>query len=268
MADKSEVINIRDAYGKSTWPNKNTEELIDRALSKISYESQQKEYFNNPIKKGKVFKEITYGKAPLLKACKMVIAYADPATSNKDKSKSKASTKGVVIIGLKDFTYYIYKVWLDQVTNSTFIDWLFEAEQYMALNQVEPKRIFIENNSLQDPFYEQVIVPLIKQKAIERGRHDLPPVIPDTRKKPEKYFRIEGTLQPIDAAGNLVFDENIKGNPHMDRMATQMLGVCETSTLMDGPDAIEGGVHIIKSRVNADPSQTTVQHAQTRNNRR
>jgi hypothetical protein len=42
MADSKEVVNIRDKDGNSTWPNKNTEDLITRALSKISYASQQK----------------------------------------------------------------------------------------------------------------------------------------------------------------------------------------------------------------------------------
>lgn len=36
MADHWDIINIRDDKGKSTWPQKNTEEMIDRILSKIS----------------------------------------------------------------------------------------------------------------------------------------------------------------------------------------------------------------------------------------
>jgi len=58
-ADIQDIINIRDKQGKSTWPNKNTELAIDRVLSKISYNSAQKEYFNNPVAEGDVFKEHT-----------------------------------------------------------------------------------------------------------------------------------------------------------------------------------------------------------------
>jgi hypothetical protein len=269
MADYAEIINIRDKDGKSTWPQKNTEELIDRALSKISWESQQKEYYNNPVRKGKVFKDVTYGKTPLPKSCKFLIAYADPATSNKDRTESKsASFKCVSIVGLKDFKYYVYKVWLDQVGNGTFVDWLFEAERWMILNHIDPKRIYVENNTLQDPFYQQVILPLIKQKAKEQHREDLPPVTPDERKKPDKYLRIEGTLEPIARVGNLVFDEQLKGNPHMKIMETQMLSVSPTAKKIDGPDDIEGAVHILKNKVAADTANMSSRPPQTRNNRR
>lgn len=52
-----EVVNVRDENGKSTY-YRNTEENIDRVLSTISYESMQKEYFNNPMDGGKVFKNL------------------------------------------------------------------------------------------------------------------------------------------------------------------------------------------------------------------
>ena len=52
MADHADVINIRDEFGRSVWPSKNSEEDIDRALSKISLKAQQGEYFNNPIQEG------------------------------------------------------------------------------------------------------------------------------------------------------------------------------------------------------------------------
>lgn len=52
MADHWDIVNIRDADGRSTWPQKNTEEHIDRVLSKISRKAAQGEYFNNPVAEG------------------------------------------------------------------------------------------------------------------------------------------------------------------------------------------------------------------------
>lgn len=248
-ADTWEVINIRDKYGKSTWPQKNTEAHIDRALGLISYNAGQKEYYNNPIIEGDTFVQINYGKVPKPSECEVIIAYADPATSNKDRGKSNASFKCVIIVGIKNFKYYVFRVWLDQANNSVFVDWLFEAESFFQQYKVEPKRLYIENNSLQDPFYQQVIKPLIQQRAKERGRVEQPPVIPDSRKKPEKFERIEGTLEPIDRMGNLIFSDEIKETPYMKVMHDQMLGVSPFSTTMDGPDALEGGVWLIKNRV-------------------
>lgn len=53
LANSWDIVNIRDAAGRSTWPQKNKEEQIDRILSKISVKAQQGEYFNNPVQKEK-----------------------------------------------------------------------------------------------------------------------------------------------------------------------------------------------------------------------
>ncbi len=243
-ADKHEIINIRDKNGKSSWPQKNSEAHIDRVLSQISWASAQKEYFNNPIIEGTVFKEIYYDKVPKLKDCDSVVIYSDPATSNKDKGK--ASTKGVIVIGKKGLKYYVYRVWLDTMGNSKFIDCLFEAYEYVISEGVDVCKVYVENNSLQDPFYEQVLYPLIRQKANDTGK--ALPITPDTRRKAEKYFRIEGTLEPLNRLGNLIFNEKEKKNPNMQRMESQMLGVSEKAKMMDGPDMLEGGVWILQNR--------------------
>jgi len=243
-ADKHEIINIRDKNGKSSWPQKNSEAHIDRVLSQISWASAQKEYFNNPIIEGTVFKEIYYDKVPKLKDCDSVVIYSDPATSNKDKGK--ASTKGVIVIGKKGLKYYVYRVWLDTMGNSKFIDCLFEAYQYVVSEGVDVCKVYVENNSLQDPFYEQVLYPLIRQKANDTGK--ALPITPDTRRKAEKYFRIEGTLEPLNRLGNLIFNEKEKKNTNKQRKENQMLGVSEKAKMMDGPDMLEGGVWILQNR--------------------
>lgn len=245
-ADEAIVVNIRDKHGKSTWPAKNTEEYIDRTLSKITYRSAQKEYFNNPMKEGSVFKALNYGKVPKLKDCDKVVVYADPSTSNKDKSGGSASAKAVIIIGEKNLRYFIYWLRVDQGSNARFVDWLFEADEYLLKHEVQIRRIWIENNSLQDPFYEQVLKPMINDFS-KRKKKRLN-VSPDKRNKPDKFFRIEGTLEPIHRDGDLVFDEKLKDTPDMERMENQMLDVSPNSKNMDGPDALEGGIFKLQER--------------------
>lgn len=246
-ADKHDIVNIRDKDGKSTWPEKNTEELIDRTLSKQPWSAQQKEYFNNPISEGDTFKTITYGVCPRLSSCDQVFVYADPSTSNKSSGKNKqASYKGVVIVGSLGRKRYLYKVWLDQTGNSHFVDWLFEAYLYLKEKKVDTKRVHIENNSLQDPFYEQVILPLIYKKSDTYGFTI--PISEDNRKKPGKFDRIEGTLEPLNRLGNLIFNVREREDPHMIRMHDQMIGVSINAKVMDGPDALEGACWLIQNR--------------------
>lgn len=241
-SDVYEIINIRDKNGKSTWAQKNTEEMIDRTLSKISYRSGQKEYFNNPMKEGTTFKDLKYDKTPKLSSCERVVIYADPSTSNKDKSNASkgTSTKAVGVVGYKNLHFFIYWLRVDHASTSQFVDWLFDADEYVRKHNVQISRMWVENNSLQNSFYEQVIYPEIRQRARIKGRNLS--VMGDSRRKPEKFYRIEGTLEPIHRNGNLIFDEKLKDTEDMARMEDQMLDVSPTSSTMDGPDMLEGAV--------------------------
>lgn len=249
-ADHVEIINIRNENGETTWPGKNSEEDIDRILSQKSYAGQQKEYYNNPIDEGQVFKELTYGPCPPLNKLPFVVVYADPSPSNRDRPGTKAriqnSCKAVVMIGCYDNKFYVYKAFVDNTTNATFIDWLYAARN-LAGQKCQPYFI-IENNTLQNPFYEQVLLPLIFSRAKELKTSVLG-ITPDARQKPDKYFRIEGTLEPLNRMGLLILNEAEKENPHMRRLEAQFKSVSANSKTMDGPDAVEGAVHIIKQKL-------------------
>lgn len=247
QADKHEIINIRDKKGKSTWIQKNTEAFINRTLRPMPWSAQQKEYFNNPVSEGDVFKNVIYDKCPKLSTCDQVVIYADPSTSNKDRAKNKqASYKSVGVIGAKGRKRYLYKIYLEQTKNSTFVSWLYECYLFCKENGVDTLRVSIESNSLQHPFYEQVIEPLIYQLADEYGF--TLPIREDKRKKPDKFFRIEGTLEPLSRMGNLIFNKKEKENPHMKIMEDQMLSVSENATVLDGPDMLEGGVWLLNNK--------------------
>ncbi|MDR0814768.1 MAG: hypothetical protein LBN37_03335 [Bacteroidales bacterium] len=246
-ADKFDVINIRDNAGKSTWAAKNSEADIDRVLSLISYESAQKEYFNNPMDGSDTFKDLKDGKIPLLRTCHVCI-YADPATSNKDVSSG--SYKAVGVIAKKGFDYFIVKVFLDTMSNAKFVEYLFECYNFCREKQVENVRVYIENNSLQNPFYEQVILPAIYERANQTGV--FLPITGDEREKKDKYTRIEGTLEPINRLGHLFFNEKESENPHVQRLKAQFKNFSRKQKRMDGPDMIEGAVFKLRESEAAD----------------
>lgn len=250
LADKFDIVNIRDKDGKSSWPEKNTEEQIDRVLATISYESAQKEYFNNPMDGGDVFRELRDGKVPPLRHCE-VLVYADPATSNRDVSSG--SYKAVGLLAFDGNNFYISKVFLDTMSTARFIDALFECHARAVAAGADNVRVYIENNSLQNPFYEQVLWPAICAKSQETGV--LLPVIPDTRDKKDKYTRIEGLLEPVNRAGRLVFDEREADDPHMKRLKAQFRNFSRKQRRMDGPDMVEGGIYILKQRMEAAASK-------------
>lgn len=247
-ADNWDVINIRDKSGKSTWPEKNSEEQIDRVLSTISTKSAQQEYFNNPIAEGTTFKELRYGPVPNLAKFSMLVAYGDPAPSNKTSKKGLKPNKGLWLCGIHEGILYVISGFLDSVTNADYVSWYYLLKEFSR----EKTQVYnyIENNSLQDPFYEQVFIPLFSQAAKERGV--LIPITPDDRKKPDKFSRIEGNLEPLNRAGRLVLNEKERDNPHMQRLEEQFKLVQPgLPAPADGPDCVEGAFFILNSKLAA-----------------
>lgn len=263
VADKFDIVNIRDKNGKSSW-SKNTEEDIDFILSKISTRAAQQEYFNNPLSEGDVFKELSIGKIPSLSRFKQIIVYGDPSPSN---SKNKAgSMKAIAAIGLLDSTYYIIKCRVDRATNSEFVDWFYEINEQLNGSSAQIYN-YIENNKLQDPFYQQVFIPLFVSKAKEKG-HYLN-IVPDARVKPDKFSRIEGNLEPLNRNGRLIFNEAEKNNPHMQRLQEQFLLLTpQLKAPADGVDAVEGGVFIATQKLKQVSVEQLHIGRRPRNNRR
>lgn len=242
-ADHKEVINIRDKKGVSVWPQKNSEEQIDWLLGKMSYAAAQQEYFNNPVQEGQVFKDLKIDTIPHLKSFPFLIMYGDPAPSNSEAKGG--SPKVVVLMARKENTYYIIKAFVDHVKNSTFINWYHDLHDFIANRNIY--YAYMENNSLQDPFYEQVYQPLMHQVGKERKRMIY--VMPDKRKKPDKYTRIEANLEPIHRMGLLVFNKSEENDPNMIRLMDQFKAFGPSlSEPPDGPDSVEGAKFIIDSK--------------------
>jgi hypothetical protein len=242
-ADHWDIINIRDKDGKSTWSAKNSEQHIDRVLSKISTRAAQQEYFNNPLAEGDTFKELTYEVPPAVSRFKFIVNYGDPSPSN---SKNKAgSMKAIAQVGFCNGKYYVLDCRCNHATNEEFVAWFYD------LSVEVPPGVqvynFIENNTLQDPFYEQVFIPLFVAMAKEKGYLN---VQPDARKKPDKFSRIEGNLQPLSNAGRLIFNANRKDSEHFKQLHEQFLLVnSQLKSPADGPDSVEGAVWLANEKL-------------------
>lgn len=242
-ADRWDIVNIRDAKGRSSWPAKNSEADIDRILSMISTGAVQQEYYNNPISEGEVFTDITWDTCPPLQKLPFAICYGDPSPSN---SRSRQSSyKAVFLVGFYEGKYYIYTGYLDQETNDRYVTWFYDLRDYVEGRC--PVYYLNENNALQDPFWEQVLQPLFVKHSGQRG---MIPIAPDSRAKMDKYARIEGALEPLNRQGRLVFNIDEKGNPNMQRLEEQFKLIApRLPAPADGPDCIEGAVWQINNKL-------------------
>jgi predicted phage terminase large subunit-like protein len=227
LADHVVQVNIRDEQGHSTWPEKNSELAIDRVLAQKSYAAQQKEYFNNPLTEGSVFKEMAYKAAKPLHEYARLVCYTDPSY------KATNDYKATVLVGRWKEEYHVIKCYLAQTTTAELINWHY---QIMDLVKGYNCYFFIE-----DVFMQDVIMKEISDAGKRNGR--IIPIKGDNRKKMDKFTRIESLLDPLNRNGQLYLNEAEKDNQNMERLAEQfMLFAPRSRGHDDGPDAVEGAV--------------------------
>lgn len=238
-----DIINIRDKNGVSSWA-KNSEDDIDTFLSLVSASAAQKEFFNNPVTVGEIFKDISYGKVPPLSKFKFLIIYGDPAPG--ENKGNNSSTKTVTLLGKYKNKLYLIKCFLDRGLNSEFIDWYVKLLEYVGGKT--PVYCYMENNKLQDPFFKQVFQPLVRKVRKKTGI-DLH-IKGDEDRKTDKATRIEANLEPINREGDLIFNIEERDNPHMKRMENQFrLFTLRLKYPADGPDCVEGGNRILNKKL-------------------
>lgn len=240
-ADYFKKVNILNSKGEPSW-SRYTKKDVDYILSKVSYASAQKEYFNNPINEGTVFEDITWGKVPPLSRLKYIVAYCDPSYKNSKKNDFKA----IPLVGELNGTFYVYTAYVQQTTVAKMIDWFYDLDAFV--NEKTAIYNYIEAGSLQDTFYQELFLPKLITAGETKGKHLS--ISPDHRKKPDKFTRIEATLEPLNRQARLVFNERQKKNPHMMRLEEQMKAIEPSLPAHDdAPDALEGAVWIINNKL-------------------
>lgn len=172
---------------------------------------------------------------PALSKFKFLVIYGDPAPGE-NKTK-KSSTKAVFLLGKLAGKLYVIKGFLGRETNATFIEWYIRLLEFV--NGKTNVYCYMENNKLQDPFFQQVFQPIIRR--IRRQRKISLYIQGDEEKKTDKATRIETNLEPLNSEGNLIFNEAEKDNPHMKLLTDQFsLFNLMLTYPADGPTAWRG----------------------------
>lgn len=239
-ADHVDIINIRDKHGKSTWPSKNTEAHIDRVLSQKSYISTQREYFNNPIIEGSVFKELYWKMPQPIVQYRFLVCYIDLSY----KAGKNNDYKAAVLVGKYRDEYHILKAFLKQGTTRDLAAGLADINSYVA-GRV-PVYWYAEENFLQDIIRKEL------HGELQKMRQNIV-ISPDSRKKPDKFTRIEAALEPLNSNGKLWMNAAERDNPSMLVLEEQFKALSPKSKAHDdGPDAVEGAKQILDAKYFAD----------------
>lgn len=224
-------VNMVNAAGESNFPEHiTTAQALDKIKS-LGYYSSQREYFNNPIEEGKIFKReaMLFAKRLPWKQYDVLIAYSDPSYKNTAKSDYKAT----VLLGKKGPRYTVLRARIDKVSIDQMFRWHYAYDDLVEDHTLI--RHYMEANFIQD-MHLKALEPL----AREIGRPLR--ITGDTRGKGDKFTRIS-SLEPLFTNANIDFDATQKEDPHMLRLIDQLCGFEKGASLNDdGPDALESAI--------------------------
>ncbi|MGL4518442.1 MAG: hypothetical protein ACRCUJ_01720 [Phocaeicola sp.] len=241
----SKIVAI-DKDGEPIWKEKWTREEAAEAAEFMGYRAWQKEMMHNPIMEGAVFKAawIKYKKMLPLHQYESIVLYIDPSWKGTGKADYKACKvwarpkKGIK--GTSPGERHHLRAFVRQCSFSEMVRWVYDYYESLPENVV--CNIYMEANFMQDTILDE-----FTQEGNLRG-YQLP-LIPDTRKKPEKFARVEA-ISPLWERGFIYYNEEQKDDPDM------VVGIEQTLAFEkgmrghdDGPDADEGALWKLQKQV-------------------
>ncbi len=227
--------------GKPTWWQKFKSKVLQIRFERMGMTLALREYFHKAVIRGKIFKNewIHWGRIPKLQDMDYIVAYFDPSY----KAKTTNDYKAVKVWGKKGIKLYSIDAFVKQTSITEAVQWMYDY--YESLPEDVICDFFMEEVFLQDMFYDDF--------EVEANiRNYFLPIQGDTRKKPDKFARIQA-LSPYYERGLVMHDIKQKNNYHMLLGIEQTLGFQKGSQIHDdSPDADEGAIHILQSRARVE----------------
>ena len=236
-------VNIWDKNGNVSWAAKWTPDEVKDIERFQGYRSFQKEYMNNPITEGAVFRQdwIKWGKLPDLKKFEELVLYIDPSFKGTTKNDYKAAK----LWGKVGSQLWHIKAFVRQCSVAEMVRWLYDLYEW-SLEKGIAIKWYMEANFMQDTILDE-----FRREGDLRG-YQLP-ISADRRKKPDKFQRIEA-ISPLWERGFVSYNDAERNDPDM------LAGIDQTLAFEkgmrghdDAPDADEGAIWFLQkhSRVNS-----------------
>lgn len=244
---KVSQVNILTREGLPAWQGKYSLEDI-RALEEFQgYRSFQKEFMNNPITDGAVFRQewIRFKHLPPLKDYDSLVLYIDPSF----KGTSKNDFKACKLWGRIGSELHHIKAFVRQCTIGEMVSWCYDLYEWAEKIGIVI-RYYMEANFMQD-----LILDDFYKHGNERG-YQLP-LRKDKRKKPDKHQRIEQS-SVLWERGLIYYNKAEEGDDDMQRGIEQTLAFEKGMRGHDdAPDADEGALWLLQreKRASLNPPQ-------------
>lgn len=222
------IAKMINDEGESSWPEayplcKCEEIRIDRGER-----SFQREYQDNPIENGTVFKNewIQYKQRLPLHQYDSLGVYGDLSYSD------VACYKALILGGKLSKEFHIIKCMVRQTSRAIAASWLFDLYEELKLKKYNIS-YRIEGNFAQG----DIFIPDFDSEGDKRGYHI--PVVADKKTKANKFERIE-SMSGFFERGDVYFNSAEKGSRDFKELEDQILAFEKGSSYpVDGPDALQ-----------------------------
>ena len=245
-------VNALKRNGMPAWDSKYTREEIAKVRTLMGERRFQKEFMNNPITEGTVFRPewIRYKKMLPLRKYDHLLVYIDPSFKNSTRNDYKACR----MWGKAGRELHLLRCFVRQSSVSSMVQWCYDV--YESMPEGVLLYFYMEANFMQD-----IILDEFATEGDLRG-YQLP-ISPDKRKKPDKFQRIEA-ISPLWERGFVFYNQDLKDDPDMMQGLEQTLAIEKGSRMPDdAPDADEGAIWIMQKRGRTDIWQPSIGQRKT-----
>lgn len=234
-------VNIYDSKGGISWASKWTPQEVKDIENVVGYRAFQKEYMNNPIIEGAIFRNewIRWGKRPAWSKFSELVLYIDPSFKGSIKNDYKAAK----LWGKAGTMLYHLRAFVRQSSVAEMVRWCYDLYEWTREQGISV-RWYMEANFMQDTILDEF------RREGELRSYQLP-ITGDKRKKPDKFQRVEA-ISPLWERGFVVYDETQKDDPDM------LAGIDQTLAFEkgmrghdDAPDADEGAIWLLQRNTRA-----------------
>ncbi len=240
-------VNIIDKKGNPSWSEFWTKEKIDDDRRFMGYRAFEREYMNNPIAEGAVFRQdwIKWKKLPKLHEYDSIVAYCDPSF----KGSTKNDYKAIKVWGKWKTELHNIKNFVRQCSVGEMVRWFYDFHESLPEGVI--CEYYMEANFMQDIILDEFA-------AEGRVRGYQLPIRADQRRKPDKFQRIEG-VSPLWERGFVWYNEALKNDPDTLAGLEQTLAFEKGSRVHDdAPDADEGAIYILQKRTRVEEFEARI----------
>lgn len=234
-----DAINADNKEWEPSWPRFSREDCL-RKIEQYQHDlaTLSGEYYNTPIKLGKLFKaDWLHFIDPLpLSEYDLLVGHWDFSYT------STGDTKAFVLLGAKGNKITVLDLFVKRCDITDALDYHFvQAKQVYKEN---PNVIYHYDSAVSQ---EAVFEPII-EKAAKRYRTFLQPLpIKSDQSTTKKYNRVASTLISAFATQELSFSKEVKDNQDWEEAELQLLGFEKGSSVNDDfPDTLEAGIRYMR----------------------